>query len=94
MWVRRTIWMFRKSCVAAVMALALMSPAFGAKSHDKLQREDKPKLQQEDKPKPVAVPENWRVSDTLVFSAAALLAFGTLARLKVLRPYVSTAFEE
>ena len=86
MWVRRTIWMFRKSCVAAVMALALMSPVYGAKPHDK----NNPHRKVE----PIAVPESWSISDPLIFSTAALLAFGTLARLKVLRPYVSTAFEE
>lgn len=64
--------MFRKFCLASIMALALMSPA-SAKPHDK--------------PKPVAVPEAWGVSDTLIFSAAALLLFGSLARVKVLRPY-------
>jgi hypothetical protein len=72
--------MFRKFCIAVIMALALMSPAYDAKPHDQ------PKPQ--NKPKPVAVPENWSVSDSLIFSAAALLAFGTLAGLKVLRPPV------
>jgi hypothetical protein len=69
--------MFRKFCIAVIMALALMSPVYGVKP-------DKP----HDKPKPVAVPENWSVSDSLIFSAAALLAFATLTRLKVLRPPV------
>lgn len=71
--------MFRKFCIAVIMTLALMSPVYGAKPHDQPKQPDK---------RPVAVPENWRVSDTLIFSAAALLAFGTLSRLKVLRPPV------
>jgi len=70
--------MFRKFCVAFIAALALISPAYGAKPHHK----------RSDERKSVSVPENWGVPDSLVFSAAALLAFATLARLKVLRPPV------
>ena len=35
------------------------------------------------------VPENWGVSDSLRFFALALLVFGVLTRLKVLRPVIS-----
>ena len=35
------------------------------------------------------VPENWGVSDALGFFALALLAFGVLTRLRVLRPFVA-----
>jgi hypothetical protein len=37
---------------------------------------------------PCAVPENWGVSDWLGFFVLALLTFGLLTRLKVLRPFV------
>ena len=44
------------------------------------------------KPKPVPVLENWGVSDSLGFFALALLAFGVLILLRVLRPFrASTA---
>jgi hypothetical protein len=75
--------MFRKFWVASIMALALISPAYG-KPHDKR----KPIPVPDDKRKPIAVPENWGVSDSVVFSVGALLAFVTLARLKVLRTLV------
>jgi len=35
------------------------------------------------------VPENWGVFDALGFFALALLAFGVLTRLRVLRPFVA-----
>jgi hypothetical protein len=37
---------------------------------------------------PCAVPENWGVSDWLGFFVLALLTFGLLTRLRVLRPFV------
>ena len=45
------------------------------------------KLKPKPKPKRVPVPENWGVSDSLGFFALALLAFGVLIPLRVLRPF-------
>ena len=43
-------------------------------------------LKPKPKPKRVPVPENWGVSDSLGFFALALLAFGVLILLRMLRP--------
>jgi hypothetical protein len=40
---------------------------------------------------PDPAPESWGVSDLLGFFALALLAFGVLIRLRVLRPFVARA---
>jgi len=40
-------------------------------------------------PDPDPVPENWGVSDSLAFFALALLTFGVLTRLRVLRTLVA-----
>ena len=54
-------------------------------------RAGEPEHKHKDHPKhhPDPVPENWGVSDSLGLFALALLAFGVLTRLRVLRPFVA-----
>jgi len=50
-----------------------------------------PEHKDKHKPKhdPDYVPENWGVFDSLGFFALALLAFGVLSRLRILRPFAT-----